>query len=300
MHLGQSLRNELHLTGAGAPIEPFIGFYDCFSATIAAQFSANLFFSGYGFAASYYGLPDNGYISWSDMVQAVWRVRQILPAHRMLVDIDDGYADRLVACRVVRELEAMGVAMVMLEDQSRPRRCGHEDGKTVTSLDEYLSKLNAVLAHRHSICVLARTDATGDEIYRRVEAIQKTEADAVLVDGVRSLEVLRRVRSLTDKPVAFNQIAGGKSPRLTMSELRAEGAALHIYSTPLLFAAKAAMRDALERIMHEDGRLPIAGGVKECTALLQQNVLADAVHLADALQNAEAALQMAYLQMSFR
>ena len=120
MHLGQSLRNDL---AQGAEIDPFIGIFDCFSATIGSRFSSNLFYSGFGFAASHYGLPDNGYIAWSDMTQAVWRVRQILPAHRMLVDIDDGYADTQLACRVVRELEGMGVAMVMLEDQARPRRC---------------------------------------------------------------------------------------------------------------------------------------------------------------------------------
>lgn len=293
MHLGQSLRNELN---QNQPLEPFIGVFDCFSATIAARYSSNLFFSGYGFAASFYGLPDNGYIAWSDMVQAVWRVRQILPAHRMLVDIDDGYADRLVACRVVRELESMGVAMVMLEDQARPRRCGHEDGKRVLPLEEYLEKLNAVLEHRHSLCVLARTDAVGDEIYRRVEAINETSADAIMVDGIGSLAVLRRVRSLTNKPVAFNQIAGGKSPCLSIAELQAEGVAVHVYSTPMLFAAETAMRTGLETIFGSGGRLSGGTvGVKQCTALLAGNVAADAVHLANALQGAEAALQIEWL-----
>lgn len=79
----------------------------------------------------------------------------------------------------------MGVAIVMLEDHARPKRCGHKDGKMIIPLDEYIGKLNAVLYHRHSLCVLARTDGSGDEIYRRVETIQKTDADAVLVDGIR-------------------------------------------------------------------------------------------------------------------
>jgi 2-methylisocitrate lyase-like PEP mutase family enzyme len=300
MHLGETLRAELLQQKTG--IEPFIGFFDCFSATIASQFSANLFFSGFGFSASHYGLPDNGYITWSDVVQAVWRVRQILPAHRLLVDIDDGYADTLLACRVSRELEAMGVAMVMLEDQGRPRRCGHADGQIVIPLNDYIAKLNAVLDHRQSLCVLARTDASGDEIYRRVEAIQKTEADAVLVDGITSIEILRRVRSLTDKPVAFNQIAGGKSPHFTAHELRAEGVQVHIYSTPMLFAAQAAMRTALQEIFDADGRLPEANGdapgVKNCTALLEQNLASGPVRLAEALESHEAVLQAEHFAVS--
>jgi 2-methylisocitrate lyase-like PEP mutase family enzyme len=300
MQNGQSLKNDLTNENT---IEPFVGIFDCFSATIGARFSNNLFYSGFGFAASHYGLPDNGYISWSDMLQAVWRVRQILPAHRMLVDIDDGYADTQVACRVTRELETMGAAMVMLEDQARPRRCGHVDGKIVLPLNEYLAKLNAVLDHRHSICVLARTDASGDEMYRRVEAIQKTEADAVLVDGIASLEALRKVRSLTDKPVAFNQMAGGKSPRLSACELRAERVALHIYSTPMLLAAQAAMQTAMEEIMSADGRLPATtDGVhlaaKDCILALQGNVEADPTHLMEALNEAEALLRMNYAALN--
>ena len=114
----------------GHPVSPFIGIYDAFSATIAAKHSPNLFYSGFGFAASHYGLPDLGYIAWSDIVQAASRIRQILPDIKLLVDIDDCYADTAVACHVTRQLEAMRVAMIMLEDQARPRRCGHHYGKS--------------------------------------------------------------------------------------------------------------------------------------------------------------------------
>ncbi len=281
----------LELSNPQLKIEPFMGFFDCFSATIASRFSANLFFSGFGFAASHYGLPDNGYIAWSDLVQAVWRVRQILPSHRLLVDIDDGYADTQLACRASRELEAMGVAMVMLEDQGRPRRCGHSDGKIVIPLKDYIAKLNAVLDHRNSLCVLARTDAAGDEIYKRVEAIQKTEADAILVDGIASVKSLRRVRSLTDKPVAFNQMSGGRSPRLSANELFKDGVRVHIYSTPMLFAAQGAMQTALQEIIDNDGRLPEVKpgmpGVKGCISLLEQNVPSGLLNLATALASDE-------------
>ncbi len=99
--LPQSLRNSYGSPGRmlhfeikqGAPVSPFIGVFDAFSATIASKFSSNLFLSGFGFAASHYGLPDLGYISWSDIVQEAWRIRQVLPHHKLLVDIDDGYAD---------------------------------------------------------------------------------------------------------------------------------------------------------------------------------------------------------------
>jgi 2-methylisocitrate lyase-like PEP mutase family enzyme len=273
-HPGTRLRREIQ---SGQPIAPFIGIYDSFSATIAAKHSPNLFYSGFGFAASHYGLPDIGYIAWTDIVQGAWRVRQILPDHKLLVDIDDGYVDSDVACHVIQQLEAMGVAMVMLEDQARPRRCGHFDGKVILPLEQFMEKLERVLAHRDELCVLARTDASGDEILRRVEAFSRTDADVLLVDGVRSLDILREVRKMTDKPILFNQIAGGKSPRVTLSELREAGASLALYSTPCLFAAQAAMDSALGQILADDGRLPdssrgAAIGVAACTEVLRKNM----------------------------
>ncbi len=274
IHPGAALRKEIQ---SGRFIAPFIGIFDAFSATIASQHSTNLFYSGFGFAASHYGLPDLGYIAWSDMVQAAWRIRQILPEHKLLVDIDDGYVDAPIACHVSTQLERMGVAMIMLEDQKRPRRCGHFDGKILLPLEEYMEKLEMVLAQRTDLCVLARTDAAGEEIYRRVERISMTDADVILVDGIRSIETLREVRKITDKPLLFNQIAGGKSPRVTLSELMEAGAMLTLYSTPCLFAAQTAMNDSLSAIFSNDGRLPDTTyghsvGVTECSTLLQKNM----------------------------
>lgn len=275
-HPGLILRDEL---SGNSEIEPFLGIYDCFSASIAAPYSANLFLSGFGFAAGFYGLPDVGYISWSDMVAAAWRIRQILPDHKLLVDIDDGYVDIHTARHVVKQLDRMGAAMVMLEDQARPRRCGHVDGKRLLPLPDYIEKLNAVLGDCENICVLARTDAAGDEIYRRIDAISKTNTDVLMVDGIDSVETLKRVRLCTDKPLLFNQIAGGKSPRLSIGELREMGVRLVQYSTPLLFAAQQAMADALDSLVESGGILPYKPdgrsiGVRECLSLLQANVLA--------------------------
>ena len=271
-HPGSALRREIR---EGRFVAPFIGIFDAFSATIASKHSPNLFYSGFGFAASQYGLPDIGYIAWSDMVQAAWRIRQILPHHKLLVDVDDGYVDASVACHVSAQLERMGVAMIMLEDQKRPRRCGHYDGKILLPLDEYMEKLDMVLAQRTDLCVLARTDASGEEIFRRIERISETDVDVIMVDGVRSIETLRKVRKITAKPLLFNQIAGGKSPRVTLTELREAGASLALYSTPCLFAAQAAIDESLSAIFSDDGRLPDAKnaiGVAECSDLLKENM----------------------------
>ncbi|MEU3709341.1 isocitrate lyase/PEP mutase family protein [Streptomyces catenulae] len=275
MTYGSALREEIRSPGT----TPLIGVYDMYSASIAATRYNGFFVSGFGFAASHYGLPDIGFIAWPDMVAFVERLRLAFPAHHLLVDIDDGYVDPEVACHVVQRLERGGASGVILEDQMRPRRCGHADGKLVLPLDTYLEKLNLVLESRQDMLVVARTDATEEsDILRRAAALAETDADVVLVDGVRSVDWLRRIRRVIgDKPLLFNQIAGGKSPRLSLSELADLDCQVAIYSTPCLFAAHTAIDAALESIQNADGRLPeFAGsgaiGVRGSTELLEKNI----------------------------
>jgi len=258
-------------------IIPFIGVYDVFSASVAASHYDAVFVSGFGFAASHYGLPDIGFITWTDMLDYVARLRCVLPSHHMLVDIDDGYCDTEVACHVVSRLEQLGASGVVLEDQKRPRRCGHFGGKQLLELDEYLAKLEQVLHTRRELVVVARTDASDlDDITRRVKAFAAAGADAVLVDGLRDLQLIPRLRRSIDQPFVFNQIAGGKSPSASLSQLRELGVGLVIYSTPCLFAAQSAIAKAMIELVENDGKLLAVDdariGVAECTEVLRQNL----------------------------
>ncbi len=271
MAYGKALREAVAAPGT----TPLIGVFDMLSASIAARHYDGLFVSGFGFSASHYGLPDVGFIAWPDVVGFVQRLRLALPRHHLLVDIDDGYTDPEVACQVVRALEQVGASGVMLEDQQRPRRCGHVEGKRVLPLEQYLEKLELVLRTRTDLVVVARTDATDEgEMLRRAAAFAGTDADVVLVEGMPSVDVIRRVRrAVGDKPLLFNQIAGGRSPKLSLGELAGLGVDAAIYSTPCLFAAHAAIEDAMVRLKDRDGVLPDDSiHVAESQALLEHNV----------------------------
>ncbi|MFD3327320.1 oxaloacetate decarboxylase [Streptomyces sp. NPDC058701] len=258
---------------------PLVGVYDMYSASVAAGHYEAFFLSGFGFAASFYGLPDVGFIAWPDMVAFTERLRAAFPDHHLLVDIDDGYGDPEVAGHVVRRLEQAGASGVILEDQQRPRRCGHAEGKQILPLRQYLDKLDRVLDARRDLFVVARTDATEEsEMLLRTKELAATETDMVLVDGVRSAAQLKLVRDAAgDKPLLFNQIGGGKSPRFSLTELTGLGVDAAIYSTPCLFAAHRAMEAALAELKASDGRLPdpSAGrdvGVAGSTELLARNL----------------------------
>jgi len=270
-------RNEHRKISIREDIFPVIGVYDVFSASLAAKYFQGIFISGYGFAASHYGLPDIGFISWTDIVDLVHRIRTVLPDHYLLVDIDDGYADMEVACHVVSLLESVGASGVVMEDQKRPRRCGHLDGRQILDLEEYLVKLRKVLATRRTLDVVARTDASGiDEIKKRAKAFAESGADAILVDGIKDLSLIREMKSTIDKPLVFNQIAGGKSPSYSFDELKDAGVSIVIYSTPCLFAAQSAIDIAVKSIKENNGHLPQNEGIpvdiKSCNAILEENL----------------------------
>jgi len=270
-------RLQLQQSIAAGKTMPFIGVYDAFSASVAARHFDGLFVSGFGFAASYYGLPDIGFIAWPDILAFVQRLRGILPTHHLLVDIDDGYCDTEIACHVVSALDSLGAFGVILEDQKRPRKCGHFEGKQILELDEYLVKLRRVLKAKGNLFVVARTDSSDlADILRRVKAFAEAGADAILVDGLRDLEMLKSVKAEAGRPLVFNQIAGGKSPPCNLSQLRDFGVSVVIYSTPCLFAAQHAMERTMKELRSSDGYLLAPGedgvGVKRCTALMNDNL----------------------------
>ena len=258
-------------------IVTFVGIYDVFSASIVAKYYDGIFVSGFSFAASHYGLPDIGFIAWPDIVSFVQRIRTVLPEHHLLVDIDDGYCDPEVACHVVSLLESVGASAVIIEDQKRPRKCGHFDGKQLMDTDEFVQKLKAVLATRQDMLVVARTDASDlDDIKQRTTAFAEAGADIILVDGLKDLGILRRLKDDLGKNIMFNQIAGGKSPPCTLSQLKHAGVTLVNYSTPCLFAAQAAVEQAMKALMENDGLLQVHGetavDLKTCTQLLNDNL----------------------------
>ena len=270
---GKTLRDKLDKNA----LLPFMGVYDVFSASIASRYFNGLFLSGFSFAASFYGLPDIGLVCWSDLVAFTQRVRTILPHHMLVVDIDDGFGDSEIACHVVSLMETVGASAVIMEDQKRPRRCGHLPGKQLLELPEYLEKLSRVVATRQDLVIIARTDATDPEDrMQRAQAFADCGADVVLVEALPTLDLVRQLKETVKCPIMINQIAGGKSPSWSFSDLEKVGVSLVNYSTPCLFAAQTGIQQTLEQLKNQDGRLlnptDNQASLQSCNELLGENI----------------------------
>lgn len=246
---GAALRESIRENG----ILPFIGVYDVFSASIAGQHFDNIFLGGLSVTASKYGLPDIGMITWTDMLDLVQRVRAVLPNHHIIVDIDDGYADQVVAGHAVKCLEQAGASAVVLEDQKRPRQCGHLDGKQVLSSDEYVEKLKHVIDACNSMLVIARTDVAEHEAVERLTRYAKAGADMVLADGIVNKNLYSELGKVVSVPLVCNQLFGGKTAPITLDEMQALGVSVALYSTPCLASAQSAIDSSMRALKSSAG-----------------------------------------------
>ena len=248
-------------------ILPLIGVYDVFSALVASKYFDGIFVSGFSTAASAYGLPDVGFVNWRDQIDISTRIRHVLPDKHILVDIDDGFGDEVIASNTVKFLENNNLSAVMMEDQRRPRMCGHFDNKQVLPVDEYLIKLKTVLSVRNDIFVIARTDAPTGRTYNAIKSIDgftravkyaEAGADGVMVEAITDLDAVYKLSNEIDCPIMVNQLQGGKSPNWTLQELEDAGVSIVIYSTPSLFSAQYGM-ETFFKSMKENGVMPTNG-----------------------------------------
>jgi 2-methylisocitrate lyase-like PEP mutase family enzyme len=137
----------------------------------------------------------------------------------------------------VRGFERAGAAMVQLEDQVFPKRCGHLAGKAVVPAAEMCGKLRAALDARSSAdtLILARTDALAVEgleaALDRAEAYLACGVDALFIEALRSSEQMDAAcaRFAPRVPLLANMVEGGQTPVQSAAELGARGFRIVIF-----------------------------------------------------------------------
>jgi 2-methylisocitrate lyase-like PEP mutase family enzyme len=155
----------------------------------------------------------------------------------VIVDADTGFGNALNVQRTVRGFERAGAAMIQLEDQTFPKRCGHLDGKALVPVAEMQGKLRAALDARagSDTLILARTDGVAVEglerALDRAEAYLDCGVDALFVEALRSPEQIDAAcrRFAHRVPLLANMVEGGKTPVQSADELGARGFRIVIF-----------------------------------------------------------------------
>lgn len=208
-----------------------------------------VYLTGAGLANTELGVPDIGLVSVTELSEAASRISDVcsLP---LVVDIDTGFGNALNVYRTVRLMEKAGASALQIEDQDFPKKCGHFSGKAVIPLPEMLGKLHAALDARHdpNLQIIARTDARAVDGFasamERAHKMIEAGADIIFVEAPESVEELRQIAALP-APSVVNVVIGGKTPMLSLDELREQGFAIALYANAALQATIHAVQDVL-------------------------------------------------------
>jgi 2-methylisocitrate lyase-like PEP mutase family enzyme len=213
------------------------GIYDALSALIAeAAGFETLYLSGASIAYTRLGCSDVGLTTYSEVEDTLSRITERVTAP-VIVDADTGFGNALNVQRTVRGFERAGAAMIQLEDQTFPKRCGHLDGKTVVPVAEMCGKLRAALDARvdRQTLILARTDAVAveglDRALERAEAYLACGVDGLFIEALRTPQQMDAAceRFASRVPLLANMVEGGKTPVQSAAELGARGFRIVIF-----------------------------------------------------------------------
>ena len=234
------------------------GVFDLISAKIADEMNfPALYMTGYGTVASSLGLPDAGIASYSQMVERVERISTMVNTP-LIADGDTGYGGLLNVDQTVKGYEQAGAAAIQLEDQEFPKKCGHTPNRRVISCDEMTTKIKVALAARVSpgFLIIARTDARTnyglDEAISRGQVFAEAGADIVFIEAPESVDEMKEIGRSIDKPLMANMVDGGKTPLLSVKELKELGYQIAIFPCTAFLAMGAAVQ-AVYKTIAESG-----------------------------------------------
>lgn len=218
------------------------------------------FISGAGLSESLIGQPDVGLMSIEENLFACRRLASV-SSIPLLADADTGYGNAINVFHAVRAFERAGVAGVMIEDQTWPKRCGHMTGKAVVSTEEMVEKVRAAIDARidQDFVIMARTDAAGvnglTDAVRRLNLYREAGADLLFADALVSVEEIQEVTSAVGGPVCVNMGFGIRSrattPLVSANDLHGMGVAVVMYPRLLTSSAVRGMENGIKALQEQ-------------------------------------------------
>jgi 2-methylisocitrate lyase-like PEP mutase family enzyme len=235
-----------------------------------------VYVSGAGVTNTFWGLPDLGFVSLTEIAQHTTTIREAVDIP-VLVDADTGFGNALNVRHTVRVLERAGADAIQLEDQTLPKKCGHFDNKSVIYTEEMTGKIKAAVDARTSrdLLIIARSDALAVESFdatvERVQCYIEAGADVTFVEAPKNADEIREIPRRLSVPQIINLVVGGKTPVLDQKELATMGYGLVLYANVALQGAVAGMQAALKHLK-VNGRMDEDSGMAASFAERQRLV----------------------------
>lgn len=214
-----------------------------------------VYMTGLGATAVRLGQPDLGLMTQTEMADHARSMVRAVPLP-VIADADTGYGGPLNVRRTVEEYAQAGVAALHLEDQESPKRCGQLAGVRLVSVRDAELRMAAAVAARQEagagMLLIGRTDALQTEgleaALGRAKRYRDLGADLAFVDGVKTRKEAEGIARGLEGPKVISLVDGTDAAKLTRDDLTGMGFQIVLYAVTTLFAAGAAIREALAHL----------------------------------------------------
>lgn len=202
------------------------------------------------------GLPDLSVTTSTEVAEEIGRIcgASSLP---LIVDGDTGFGEPINVVRTIRLFESAGAAAVHLEDQVLPKRCGHLNGKKIVDREEMVRKIQAAVDARKNsnFTIIARTDARSvmgiEEAIERSNLFLEAGADMIFTEALETKEEFEKFGREVNGPLLANMTEFGKSPLLSVDEIKSAGYSAVIFPLTAFRVALKYMEKTYNEIMNK-------------------------------------------------
>ena len=181
-----------------------------------------------------HGLPDLGLTELKHVLEDTRRIVAVTSVP-LLVDADTGWGDHEMISEAASRLSEVGAAGLHLEDQIDTKRCGHRPGKRLVSTVQMQRRIETAVKARidQEFVIMARTDAVMveglDAAINRARHYLEAGAEMIFAEALTNSDDFRRFTDALEAPVLANMTEFGRTPLLTLEQLRALGVDIALY-----------------------------------------------------------------------
>lgn len=226
------------------------GIYDCLSAKIAEEVGFKcLFLSGGALAVTKIGKPDIGFLNLNEFRNSIENITNTISTP-LIADIDNGFGNAIHAANAAKEFEKAGAEGLQIDDKELPALDPRKD--VVLDMKLVTPKIKSIRENvSEDFLIIFRTCANLygygiEEAIKRINLAKDFGADVAYVDGIKSIEELKKVSENAEIDLMVNLNEKGFCGSLDIDEIKKYNYKIGLFPISTMLASAYGLYQVLE------------------------------------------------------